>query len=263
MSPSLRSLFVVCVVAVSTPACAGSGCPKPGSTPKQHSAWEAALDAKAVLSLDPAASIAIKRDVHNQIVSIDAKPLADALNAVLMDPKRRFGLIQIDRKQATVGKPFSVGERFQGRYSLEGAIVGALGDDVKRLFDTLKKEPAFADAICEIENNHLSDYGVVSEIVLSPPDAREFRFSYRYLAGSPIAGSSTFVITQLEPGKSRVTQIFVYQEQSRAFADFFSTSGLKLHNQVVKSEISQAAALGGGEVLESDVPAVPAKQGAT
>src|SRR5262249_42979080 len=162
-----------------------------------------------------------------------------------------FGLIEVDRKRANVKKPFTVGERFQGRYSLEGALAGALGDDVKRLFTTLDKDPAFAEAVCELENNNLSDYGVVSALVIRPPHAKELRFSYRYLSGSPIAGSSAFVVTQLEPGRSRVSQIFEYQERTRAFADFFATSGLKLHNQVVESQVTQALAVGGGKILES------------
>jgi hypothetical protein len=259
MSTPVRCALACFLVAAVAPACNGSGCPKPSATPSEHAEWEAVLAKKAVLTLDPTGSIAIKRDVHNQVVSLDAKPFADALNAVLMDPQRRFGLIEVDRTRAAVGKPYTVGERFQGRYSLEGALEQALGNDIKTLFDSLDRSPAFAEAICEIENKQLSDYGVVTELVMTPPDAKEFRFSYRYLSGSPIAGSSTYVVTQLDPGKSRVTEIFEYQERSRAFADFFATSGLKLHLQVVESQITQAVIVGGGRVLETDIhhPAPP------
>lgn len=257
---SVPVMLVACLAGAATPACNGSGCPKPGATPREHAEWEAVLAAKSVLTLDPAGAIAIKRDVHNQIVSLDAKPFADALNAVLTDPKRRFGLIEVDRKQATVGKPFSLGERFQGRYSLEGAAESVLGKDVKKLFDTLDRDPAFAEAICEIENKQLSDYGVITDLVTAPADGKELRFSYRYLAGSPIAGSSTYLVTQLEPGRSRVTEIFEYQERSTSFADFFATTGLKLHVQVVESQITQAATLGGGQIVQTDIlhPAPPA-----
>ncbi len=244
-------LLLACVAGLSMPAC--GGCPKPGATPREHAEWEAALDAKAVLTLDPAGSIAIKRDVHNEVVSVDAKALSAALSTVLTDPNRRFGLIEIDRKRASVGKPFTLGERFQGRYSLEGALETELGTAVKRLFDTLDRSPAFAETICGIENKELSDYGIVSELVTAPPDGKEYRFVYRYLSGAPVAGSSTYIITQLEPGQCRATEIFEYQEQSVAFADFFATSGIKLHLQVVESQIQQAATLAGGKITQTDM----------
>jgi hypothetical protein len=53
---------------------------------------------------------------------------------------------------------------------------------------------------------------------------------------------------------SSLTQIFEYQEQSPTFALFFSSGGLKLHNQVVYSQASQAAELIGAKVLSSDIP---------
>ena len=48
--------------------------------------------------------------------------------------------------------------------------------------------------------------------------------------------------------------MFVYQEQSLNFATFFAAGGLKLHNQVVYQQASQAAELLGARILESDIP---------
>jgi hypothetical protein len=253
MRTIVRSLLVAVALLAGLPACASSGCPRPGATPEAQARWETALDARVVLPLQPDAPISIKRDVHNLVVSADARPFADAFHAVLTDPNRRFGLIEVDRQRQSVGKPFAVGERFQGRYSLEGAVGQQLGPDVQRLFEDLDSDPDFREMVCEIENAHLSDYGVITELVLGPADAKELRFAYHYLSGSPIAGSSTFVVAQLGPGRSRVTQTFEYQEQTRSFADFFGAGGLAMHNGVVESQVVQAAALAGGKVVESDL----------
>ena len=252
MSAKLRSMLAVALRGSSLLGRRTTGCPKPSSPPEARAIWEAELDAKRVLALDPRGKIAIKRDVHDFIVSVDARTFADAFHGVLVDPERRFGLIEINRKRASLGEPFALGERFQGRYSLAGALRGELGESVGRLLDDLVKDPRFATIVCDIENKHLSDYGIISDLDLTPQDGKVFSFAYRYLTGSPIAGSSTFIVTQLEPGKSRVTQIFEYQEQSRSFATFFATQGIQLHNRVVRSQVEQSVEVAGGKILESN-----------
>jgi hypothetical protein len=251
------SIWVAAAIAITATqtGCAGTpGCPKAGFPASEKAEWAAALDKKEVLLLDGTKKINIKRDVHNIIVNVDAKPFADAFMTVMTDPKRRFGLIEVDRKPENVGKPFTLGERFQGRYGLVGAIKDQLGQDFANLFGPELRDPAYANLVCQIENDNTSDYGVLSDLVMGPPDAKEFRFAYRYLNGSPIAGSSTFTVLQLAPGTSRVTQIFEYQEQSQTFAMFFTAAGLKLHNQVVWSQVRQAVELAGGAIVSSDIP---------
>jgi hypothetical protein len=262
MHTIVRSLLVAGALLAGLPACAGSGCPRPGSSPEARARWEGMLDAKVVLPLQPDGPIAVKRDVHNLVVSLDARPFADAFHAVLTDPARRFGFIEVDRKRQSLGKPFAVGERFQGRYSLEGLLGQEGWTDTEHLVASLESDPDFREMVCEIENASLSDYGVITELVLGPADAKELRFAYHYLSGSPIAGSSTFVITQLAPGRSRFTQTFEYQEQTRSFVDFFGAGGLAMHNGVVESQVVQAAALAGGKVLESDMRLPAARPGA-
>jgi len=234
--------------------CSGGGCPKPTATAASQELWEQELDKRGVLKLDAKSDITIKRDVHNLVVSADAGPLAEAFHRVMRDPERHFGLIQVNRKRANVGKPFSIGERFQGRYVIADAIEQTFEQRWARFFGKLVENEDVRDAICAFENQHTSDYGIISQLQLSPGPEGEFRLAYRYLQGSPIAGSSTFVVTPLGAKKSRLTQIFEYQEFTRNFALFFSSGGLKLHNQVVYSQTKQAADLLGAQILESDIP---------
>jgi hypothetical protein len=82
-----------------------------------------------------------------------------------------------------------------------------------------------------------------------------FVLEYRYLEGSPIAGSSRFEVRQLSDGLSELLQIFTYQEQTAAFAAFFANGGLTLHNQVVYSQVKQTAELLGVPFEAPDIPA--------
>ena len=241
-------------IALSTFAACGGKCPDPQTPGPDQSRWEQELDQKRVLALQPSSKITIKRDVHNLIVSAEAAKLADGFHRVMQDPNRRFGLIKVDRKPGNVGKPFTVGERFQGRYELDEAIKQKLKGKWRDWFGELAEEPPFCKILYDIENSHTSDYGIIARLELNPPPGAEFVLSYQYLEGSPIAGSSTFAISALAPGQSRLTQTFEYQELTEDFAKFFSTAGLRLHNQVVYSQVRQAAELAGGQIVESDIP---------
>ena len=234
--------------------CRPSGCPGPNSSATARSQWEAALDGKKELVLDAKRDITIKRDVHSVVVSADADKLAQAFHEVMRDSKRRFGLIRVDRKEANIGKPFSIGERFQGRYELDAAIRQNLEPWEKKIFGELASDPGVRSFLCDIENQNTSDYGIIADLNLTPKQGEDFVLSYHYLEGSPIAGSSTFVITQVAPGQAKLTQIFEYQELTSAFALFFSSGGLKLHNQVVYNQASQAAEILGAKVVSTDIP---------
>jgi hypothetical protein len=251
LAASLGAVFS-CAMGVS--GCASSSCPSPQSSADARSQWEAAIDAKKELVLDPSREITIKRDVHSVVIGADADKLAQAFHEVMRDSQRRFGLIKVDRRQANVGKPFTVGERFQGRYELDEAVRRNLVPWEKKIFGELTQDPGVKTFLCNIENQNTSQYGVIAQLNLTPNEGAEYVLSYHYLEGSPIAGSSTFIVSQVSPGVSKMTQIFEYQELTTAFALFFSSGGLKLHNQVVYSQASQAAAVAGAKVLSSDIP---------
>ncbi len=245
--------FAIFTACVALGGCQKSGCPTKCPT-DARAQWEAALDAKTELALDPSREITIKRDVHTIVVATDAPKLAGAFHDVMRDPKRRFGLIRVDRKLANVDKPFQLGERFQGRYEIDEALKKDLAPWSKKIFGDFVKDPGVQAFLCDLENQATSDYGVIAKLDLSPKDGQDFVLSYHYLSGSPIAGSSTFVIHQMSPGTSSLTQIFEYQELSSSFASFFSSGGLKLHDQVVYSQVSQAADLVGAKIVSSDIP---------
>src|SRR5882724_2673747 len=90
----------------------GAGCPTTKCPIGLESAWESQLDQKKELVLDPRRDITIKRDVHTIVVAADTDKLANAFHEVMRDTKRHYGLIRVDRKQANIGKPFQLGERF-------------------------------------------------------------------------------------------------------------------------------------------------------
>jgi hypothetical protein len=82
---------------------------------------------------------------------------------------------------------------------------------------------------------------------------------YSYLDGTPIRGSSTFTIAEEGEGHCRVTQIFEYQEVNAIALATFQRMGLKMHDQVVHSQIHRAAARAGAKVLSGTIPAVYAE----
>jgi hypothetical protein len=245
--------IAVLLLAALSFGCQKSGCPTK-SPSDARATWEAELDKKTELTLDATRDITIKRDVHVLVVSADAPKLAAAFHDVMRDAKRHFGLIKVDRKQANLDKPFSLGERFQGRYEIDEALKKNLDPWAKKIFGQLVDEPGVKAFLCDLENQATSDYGVIAKLDLSPKEGQDFVLSYHYLSGSPIAGSSTFIVHQIAPGTSSLTQVFEYQELSPTFAVFFSSGGLKLHNQVVYSQVTQAAEIIGAKIVSSDIP---------
>ncbi len=240
----------------------GSGCPTSVDA-EERSKWEAQLAKRQLIPLDANDDISIKRDVHEIFVDVDAATFANAFHQIMMDPDRRFGLIRVDRLAANTGQPFQLGEKFQGRYSVEGAVAKELPDKWRRLFGDLVDDDEIQDILCKIENKQTSDFGVISKLDLSPPAGKPHILEYQYLEGSPIAGGSTFIVTEASADDlarlgvstaAKVTKVFLYQEQSSSFAKFFTKGGLKLHNQVVLSQAKQSAALAGGKIIETDIP---------
>lgn len=225
--------------------------------------WAQRLARRPQLWLQPLGSTAIKRDMHSVDVDCSADKLATAFHERMIDPCAKFGLISVRRPCLQTGKLFKLGNRFQGRYSLSDSIIRQLR---KTMFGGL--EPLLAGIMSAmgirqvmglIEDNVISDYGEIVELQLT---TLPYRLTYVYLVGSPIAGSSTFVIDNVEPRadetwtgpRSRVTQIFEYQELNFPSLASMSTWALKIHNEVVYQQVSQSALAIGHEVVDTDIP---------
>jgi hypothetical protein len=216
------------------------------------------LEARRPLPLDPASSIAIKRDVHDFEIAADAASVAAAFRDVVTDPAIMFGLIRVRRPGERIGRAFEVGERFQGCFSLERALLGSLErrgwDRARAAAGRVLARPAATWLIGWLEDHLLSDYAEIEELDLSPAPGAPYRLRYRYLDGTPIAGSSVFLI---EPGgadRCRVRQIFEYQEVGGVALGTFQRFGLKFHDQVVHMQIHKAAERIGAAVLTSTIP---------
>jgi hypothetical protein len=216
-----------------------------------------ALQVRPRLPVDPARSIAIKRDVHEFVVDADADAFAAAFRDVLTDPAGMFGLIRVKRPAARLGRDFSVGERFQGCYSLGAALLGLFPPGWRRRFvERLLSTGPLAWLVTRIEDTMLSDYAVVDELVLQPDRQKgEYHtLKYSYLDGTPIAGSSRFSIEPEGAGRCRVTQIFEYQEINSIALGTFQRFGLKMHDQVVHMQIHKAAVRVGAPAPVGTIP---------
>jgi hypothetical protein len=225
--------------------------------------WAQRLARRPLLWLKPWGCNAIKRDVHCVEVDCEAAGLTQAFHDKMIDPCAHFGLISVRRPCLRTGKPFRLHDRFQGRYSLKDSIIRAVR---KSMFGGL--EP-LVDGVCSafgvrqvlglVEDNVMSDYGEIVELNLT---ATPYRLKYVYLVGSPIAGSSTFVIEDLVPGpddgwtgpRCRVTQTFEYQELNFPAMASMATWALKIHDEVVYQQVSQSAETMGHKVVATDIP---------
>lgn len=213
---------------------------------------------KRVLALDPAGAIAIKRGQHTIDVGASAAALMPSFAATLQDPGRRFGLIELLRTADKIGKPYAVGERFQGRYLIEDAIAeslrhlraGALSSELTHLFHVFDFDRLF-DAI---ENKMLSDYGMITDLVLTPSAGEPHRLRYVYLEGTPIAGSLSIECQDIAPGICRLTQTTEYQEAGLEVMVVYGTSVLKMHNRVFYEMARQSADAIGASIVRTDIP---------
>src|SRR5690349_12977582 len=174
------------------------------------------LATRAPLPVDPGRPIAIKRDVHDFDVTCDAATFTRAFREVVTDATSTFGLIRIRRHPSRLGADFELGERFQGCFSLERAVVSALSRrglvGAAHAAGRLLQTRAVTRALTWIEDAMLSDYAEIEELEMAPAPGEPFRLRYRYLAGTPIAGSSVFVVEPAGAARCRVRQIFEYQE---------------------------------------------------
>src|SRR5688572_12286017 len=173
----------------------------------------AKLDRRAPLPVDADRTIAIKRDVHEFIVDATAADFARAFREVVTAADSTFGLIRVKRPGERLGADFTVGERFQGCFSLERALRAAVirhAPSVTPLLNELLASPVVTRALTWVEDQMLSDYAEIVALEEPAPGRPGWRLQYRYLDGTPIAGSSVFTIEDLGAGRTRVRQIFEY-----------------------------------------------------
>lgn len=252
-----------CLLGLLASACHGHSCPT-GDAPGDVARWSAQLRGREPLAVDYRADISVKRDVRDVLVDVEASRFAAAFAQVMTDPARRFGLIRVDRLPENQGKPFQVGEKFQGRYGLKGAVASELRGKAEAWFGEVADSEPVQRWLCAVENQHTSNFGEIRRIELTPAPGGRYVLEYVYLDGSPIAGSSTFTVSEVTdpdvlgrygvPRAALMQQVFEYQEQDGGFASFFARGGLRLHNQVVFSQAEQSAAQAGGRVLDSNIP---------
>lgn len=205
------------------------------------------LQERPPLPVEPQRRIAIKREVHEFVVNAGAAAFARAFREAMVDPEERFGPIRVRRPADRLGQEFEVGERFQGCFGLRdlaGRRLGAVLDTAPLRW-----------LVRLVEDGLLSDYGEVREIVLDPAPGEPYKLRYAYLRGTPIAGSSTFLVEPLPDGRCRVVQVFEYQEVGAFALATFQRIGLKLHDRVVHHQVCTAARRAGADVLHETIPA--------
>ncbi len=179
------------------------------------------LDNRRPLQLDPAAPFAIKRNVHEFEIDADAETFANAF-AATMQHENRFARICIKRSPERAGKPFELGERFMGVFELVGWPW--------------------------LEDRLFSDAAEITE--LEPR-----RVTYQYLEGSPIAGSSSYAIESAGPGRTRLVNTFVFQEQGGFAITALHRFGVRAHDEVVRAQVEAAAKRVNARVLDSTMRA--------
>lgn len=218
---------------------------------------ERRLREREILKLKPESKVCIKRDVHTLKVELPkggdpAKRFAQAFGDMMAEDGAEFGLITLRRPKSETGKPFDVGHRFQGRYSLTEAAKEMYKDFCdglfKGFFGRILRFFVIRKLLRYIEDEHLSDYGEI--IAIDFP----CRFQYQYLSGSPIAGSSEFLFEKIDERTCRVTQVFLYQELDPHFVGVMGSMGLKAHNQVVYEQVRMSAARIDAKIISSDIP---------
>lgn len=200
-----------------------------------------------------------KREVQRFVVDTDAARFAAAFEAALTEPGRHFGVVRVRRSVEAVGRPFAVGERFQGGFSLAALLrgrLGALGVGSPRALAWIDA-PATTALFDRVEAATLSNFAELTEIERQPAPGQPHRFVYRYLDGTPIAGRSVYLVRDLAEGGARVTHEFEYQEVDGAAAVTFQLLGLRQHLLAVEAQVRAATdALGVAMRTELAAPEV-------
>ncbi len=198
---------------------------------------ERAIDARRPNPMRHGSWLPAKREVQRFVVGADASSFSAAFEAVLTEPGRHFGVVRVRRPRAAVGRPFAVGTRFQGGFSLAAVARAKLGTS---RVDGWLEAPAVVALLDRVEAAAFSNFAELTEIERSPAPGAPHRFAYRYLEGTPIAGRSVYLVEDLASGGARVTHEFEYQEINGAAAVTFQLLGLREHMLAVESQVAAA-----------------------
>lgn len=201
------------------------------------------LASRKALRVRDGGAVPAKRDVLRVVVDADAPRVARALEAVLSEPGRMFGLVGVRRAAANEARPFAVGERFQGSFRLAAlATRGAerLGVRSPRL-DAALSSAWVTSLLDRVEAAAFSDFAELVEVTRDPAPGAPFRFVYRYLEGTPIAGRSVYMVSARDDGAALVTHEFDYQELNAMAAVTFQLVGLREHGRAVEAQVRAAA----------------------
>ena len=190
---------------------------------------------RAVLEIDPSREVHVDRrrfDVH-----ASADEFVDAFQRALLEPGALVAhKFEVLRPRDRVGRMFSIGERFQGRFAIDKELVQDASPHPA--WWTSLVRAAHIDKIFElIEDAKMSNYGEVTELSLP------HRIQYVYLTGTPFAGNSLFTVEQIDDKRCRYTEQITFQPTSESNARAMELIGLKLHNQVVFGQVEAACDL--------------------
>jgi hypothetical protein len=208
------------------------------------SSSERRLAARGVLALDARRSIAIKRNQHEVVLAAPIDDVVATLSAQLSRPGASFGVIDVRRAAARVGKPFELGERFESVVCIERLLTGRLGL-LGRWLEPVLRSRAWAF----IAERFIGDFAEVSLLELSGPGPRRVR--YRYLEGCPMAGDSEYLVEALGPDRTRVRVTFTFQELGALAITILHRFGLRVHDDAVRAQITAVAEQLGVEIVSS------------
>ena len=184
-------------------------------------AFAGKLERRRPVALDAARPFAIKRNLHEWVISAPAERFAEAFAQVMSEPGARFGAILVKRLPGREGQPFALGERFTGCVKLPQAL-------------------PFGGWL---EDSLFSDFAEITEL-------EPLRVVYRYLSGCPMAGTSSFQITPLGE-HCRLRVIFEHQELGGLAVSVLHRFGIRLHDRATQAQAERAAERLGAAVLSS------------
>lgn len=188
-----------------------------------------------------AARTPVQVDVRRFTLAAPVPEVVRAFQEVLQQPgrlvARRFEVL---RAPGRAGLPFVLGERFQGRFALDARLL----EDTRRnpsVGARLLRALGARDVLQALEDDGLSNFGVMTELDLAPAPGAPATISYAYLTGTPFAGQSRFTVTPDGPHRCRYVQQLTFQPLDELKELVMDLVGLRLHNQVVFGQVEAAA----------------------
>ncbi len=196
---------------------------------------------REVLPMNRPGSTAVMVDRRRFRVEASAAEVARALNEVMIEPGlligRRFMVV---RAEDRTGKPFEVGEHFQGRFALDEQLL----EDTRPkppLWTRLLRKAGVQKALQYIEDHGLADYGMVERLELDPAPGQPYAIRYAYTTGTPFSGYSDFTVAPIDAGRCLYTERITFQPENELARLSMELIGIRLHNQVVFGQVEATA----------------------